>query len=1498
MTVGVQLSRLGRNRGRNLYAQYGAPEPYLTPTQKIAAGQTGKGGQIGYQGARVGAALVGAFFGVNGASILDTTFQSGFLDITPLGALFGALFGVKSNQKVYGDRYTEFQLFDSKYGIPLTEGDGHIRVAGNVIWCTQPKEVILNMEQKVGDAPDTFMEYRSRSGATKDELITIGAQYDNVTWGQYLKYKEYHYVISLAISFANVKSVPCEIVRIWADKVIIWDVRDINLSAPTQLMYVGFRNSDFHEHYKDTCIATYNGFQTNRDPTILAIEGDFTPLYKNICYAVIKNLDLNDFGGKIPVIEAEIAFRGETVKYDELLDSTDDNFRVSDVGWVHNTTDGYILSGRDGQPYYYDIDIYDCFAYRSPKIYNKSGQPLNLVGGGAGIHEMKYGYIYTYFFVSHGDYLGDIVFGGGSAYIDRRKNKISMIKDLYGFSPNPTPEAAVYSYNDVMGSSSTKAEVTGLLESQRKVIYAYGLFGDALAASWVFDKGFEAKGWIVPDNDPSAHENIVQTIGYNNQAGGLNSTGEIGGLIIDRLGSYRMTSGSGVFGTNGSPAKLWNTEFLGREVAGLSYSPLYSRETYLSEPDSGAGAGWVALLEDYGTLPGTDERDNGGLLVMNIGTNIIHFNTHIDTDFIYTGVTKSVEISPNISKFTVDQMPMMGTLATSELFSGGLYRQFNCIDLEYVGPNWLLAPVYHNPNGRSIEFPSPTSIIFDWIPVMHMSYHAHALFATYLPTMTKHRYSEPNVLLSEVVKEIILPKVPYITVEDLDVSSLTDLVRGYMMADQNRTREFIERLRKVFFFDVTESDGKLKFIKRGTVDTPLVIGEQLLEDPPKTMVQSVHELAREGSLNFSDINFDYLQGEQRHRLETTKAINLLENAIPVVFNSKEGKAVAKKYVYGSHAESIEVQTTLPRKYSYLDCGDIISFDIYNRLRIHDMAFLQDGGIQIQAVTETKKVYDTESTLDAPIFNSNSTGAMSSARISAIVFEVPYTNTNADNTIGYVYVIPYKRFSSSTISATASVNSTTYRYIGSTNPSKFIGKIGNRLLPPNYSVKHGAWDYDNYIDMFIHHGNAPVSRTKADIYNGNNRIIVGKEIISFTTVTPYYSDGSKYRLTGLLRGREGTEIFVRSHNPGEMIAELYDDMPKIPISYTDIGKLAFIRASDGTNTSLIDAHTVTGTSFYPLAPANIQGEYSGNDIVFTWNRRNSAIGGLLSETDIPQGNITSYSVDILNNDGTVKRTITSVAESATYTEAQQIADFGAVLEDVSVLVYQHTSVYRGYGTFRNIKLVQSIYYNNFSSDTIGVQPSYISIIEGNNIVATVEVNYLGNKVLQLETLSEPPVAIRSYIEITNVGKISDVDIRLKFRYDTFYGYSGQLNGPREFLIIYLSSTDKYISFKDSGELTFSTTGILDGVSSTDTEIFTYDAFLKNVDYNVRIQSYEEVIRIKIWNHIEPSTWLYTYFPEVIASQPMFSLNIAGNFGLGTYSYATKVQITEIEVNDLY
>jgi hypothetical protein len=179
---------------------------------------------------------------------------------------------------------------------------------------------------------------------------------------------------------------------------------------------------------------------------------------------------------------------------------------------------------------------------------------------------------------------------------------------------------------------------------------------------------------------------------------------------------------------------------------------------------------------------------------------------------------------------------------------------------------------------------------------------------------------------------------------------------------------------------------------------------------------------------------------------------------------------------------------------------------------------------------------------------------------------------------------------------------------------------------------------------------------------------------------------------------------------------------------------------------------------------------------------------------------------------------------------------------------------------------------------------------------VELNSLGNKVLELATGFFPSSSDLSYITIDNIYDMADGDIRFQFKFDRFYGYTQ--GGQDGLLTVYLSGKNKFVTFHTSGRIIFSQTGTISGNVSVDTEEFIYDSFVENVLYNVRIQFYEEVIRVKVWKHSEPSTWLYTYFPEVISSQSDFIFNISGPFGFGTQTYSTKVQLQYLEVNDLY
>jgi hypothetical protein len=63
---------------------------------------------------------------------------------------------------------------------------------------------------------------------------------------------------------------------------------------------------------------------------------------------------------------------------------------------------------------------------------------------------------------------------------------------------------------------------------------------------------------------------------------------------------------------------------------------------------------------------------------------------------------------------------------------------------------------------------------------------------------------------------------------------------------------------------------------------------------------------------------------------------------------------------------------------------------------------------------------------------------------------------------------------------------------------------------------------------------------------------------------------------------------------------------------------------------------------------------------------------------------SYIVEILDG-STVKRTIQATATTAVYTEAMQIADFGAAQSDITVRIYQVSEVVgKGFPANKNYK----------------------------------------------------------------------------------------------------------------------------------------------------------------------------------------------------------------------
>jgi hypothetical protein len=176
----------------------------------------------------------------------------------PIGAMIGSMTGQAIDREVLfkpkgreGPRLNELKVQTSSYGTPIPKLFGTLRVAGSVIWATD------------------LVEHRHREGGKGRPTVT-----------------SYSYTASFAVALSArpVLSVG----RIWADGKLLrgaagdWKVR------------TGFR---LHTGGEDQAA----------DPLIASAEGGgLAPAHRGIAYVVLEDLELADYGNRIPSLSFEV----------------------------------------------------------------------------------------------------------------------------------------------------------------------------------------------------------------------------------------------------------------------------------------------------------------------------------------------------------------------------------------------------------------------------------------------------------------------------------------------------------------------------------------------------------------------------------------------------------------------------------------------------------------------------------------------------------------------------------------------------------------------------------------------------------------------------------------------------------------------------------------------------------------------------------------------------------------------------------------------------------------------------------------------------------------------------------------------------------------------------------------------------------------------------------------------------------------------------------------
>ncbi|WP_296578664.1 glycoside hydrolase/phage tail family protein [Xanthobacter sp.] len=197
---------------------------------------------LGAAGGLIGGALFGPIGAVAGRA---------------LGALGGsvidgALLGGNRSRSTEGPRLTDLDVMASTAGAPLPRIYGRARLAGQVIWATKLKEVKKEETQSVG----------GKGGSLSASTTT------------------YTYYANFAVALCE--GPVSRIGRIWADGKLL-DTRRLHITT-----HLG-------------------GADEAPDSWIEAKQGEVgTPAYRGVAYLTFRNLDLTDYGNRLPQITVEV----------------------------------------------------------------------------------------------------------------------------------------------------------------------------------------------------------------------------------------------------------------------------------------------------------------------------------------------------------------------------------------------------------------------------------------------------------------------------------------------------------------------------------------------------------------------------------------------------------------------------------------------------------------------------------------------------------------------------------------------------------------------------------------------------------------------------------------------------------------------------------------------------------------------------------------------------------------------------------------------------------------------------------------------------------------------------------------------------------------------------------------------------------------------------------------------------------------------------------------
>lgn len=518
---------------------------------------------------------------------------------------------------------------------------------------------------------------------------------------------------------------------------------------------------------------------------------------------------------------------------------------------------------------------------------------------------------------------------------------------------------------------------------------------------------------------------------------------------------------------------------------------------------------------------------------------------------------------------------------------------------------------------------------------------------------------------------------------EYDTSALESEECQFVIGQTTAIRTVLNQLSLAYQFGMVSSSGVLKFRPRSAsaiktltaADMGFATGEDSV--PPSAYVSKRYQattLPRNVTINYYAKDIDYNQFTQTSELVTFEEGQNVVLDVPVTLEHAKAKQIVEVALVNAHLGRMNYAWNGTYAQLELECDDVVNTP-FGAVRITSVNENADNGIiefegEDAGVPEALIASNLEVIVPPP-----STNIPVVIGYSAGMFIDPPALNSEDRNLRLMvavhgYDVPGWPGAEVFMSKN---NGESYEVVGSTSSEATVGIVETPIANHDWRV----WDNDTEIIVKLR-TNTLSSVTDLEVQNGANWALIGQELVGFANAVLI---GDKtYRLSRLLRGRQGTEQFISLHVANELFTLM--DSSIVVINGYDIADRGGVRkykvVTRGSSIEKVDAQNVQMMSVNTI-PWTVFGAKAlkvGQDIQFSWNERvrfDNALKDLATTNH--DSDWAGYGVVIYAADGTtIKRRATMTSENFTYTAAMQIADFGAVQTSVKADIAQISSIY--------------------------------------------------------------------------------------------------------------------------------------------------------------------------------------------------------------------------------